>query len=120
MRWGLDGWIYLANGDSGGRIESMKTGKKVKISGRDLRIKPDNGAIDSLAGQTQFGRDCDDGGNWFGSNNSYPMWHYLMEDRYFARNPRYAPPNIRKQVAERPGAGTGVSAERHGGTLQRF
>ena len=26
-----------------------------------------------------------------------------MEDRYFARNPRYAPPNIRKQVAERPG-----------------
>src|SRR5262249_23075379 len=33
---GLDGWIYGANGDSGGTVRSVKTGKTVSISGRDF------------------------------------------------------------------------------------
>ncbi len=37
LRWGMDGWFYLANGDSGGVIESRQTGRRVDISGRDLR-----------------------------------------------------------------------------------
>src|SRR5260370_5696594 len=35
--WGLDNWIYGANGDSGGIVKSLKTGKVVDISGRDVR-----------------------------------------------------------------------------------
>ena len=35
---GLDGWIYGANGDSGGSVRSVKTGKITAINGRDFRF----------------------------------------------------------------------------------
>ena len=70
--WGLDNWIYGANGDSGGTVKSVKTGKVVNIRGRDFRIRPDTGELEPESGQTQYGRSRDDWGNWFGSNNSNP------------------------------------------------
>ena len=73
LRWGLDNWIYMANGDSGGEVESMKTGKVVNINNRDVRVRPDTGEIEAVAGQAQFGREQDDWGNWFGNNNSNPL-----------------------------------------------
>ncbi|HEY1785325.1 MAG TPA: PVC-type heme-binding CxxCH protein, partial [Pirellulales bacterium] len=42
-RWGMDGWCYLANGDSGGLIQSPLPNKEIDISGRDLRVRPDDG-----------------------------------------------------------------------------
>src|SRR5262249_49676564 len=64
--YGLDNWIYGANGDSGGTIRSTATGKTVSISGRDFRFRPEDGSFQAEAGQTQFGRHRDDWGNWFG------------------------------------------------------
>ncbi len=43
LRWGLDNWLYVGNGDSGGNIQSLKTGQLIDVSGRDLRIQPDQG-----------------------------------------------------------------------------
>ena len=91
---GLDNWVYCANGDSGGRVRSRKTDKVVNISGRDLRIRPDTGDIDVQTGQTQFGRCCDDWGNWFGNNNSVMGWHYYLPLHYLARNPSLAVKSI--------------------------
>ena len=88
--YGLDNWIYIANGDSGGMIRSVKTGKEVNISGRDLRIHPKSGDLDPVTGQTQFGRNRDDWGNWFGCNNANPMYQFVLEDAYQRRNPRFA------------------------------
>jgi putative membrane-bound dehydrogenase-like protein len=96
LRWGLDNWIYGANGDSGGEIRSAKTGDVVNIRGRDFRIKPDDGSIDPQSGQTQFGRCRDDWGNWFGCANWLPMWHFALDDGYMRRNPHFAPPNPRE------------------------
>ena len=101
---GLDNWIYVANGDSGGLIKSLKTGKVANISGRDLRIRPDDGSLDAVSGGTQYGRSRDDGGNWFGGNNSNPMWHYVLADHYLRRNPFVPPPPVRIPVSVRPGA----------------
>src|SRR5262249_13135572 len=84
--WGLDNWLYVANGDSGGRIRSAKTGKVVNIGGRDLRIRPDEGDLDAQTGQTQFGRCRDDRGHWFGGNNANPVWHFVLADHYLRRN----------------------------------
>ena len=42
---GLDNWIHGANGLLGGKIRSEKTGAVVDISGRDIRIKPDTGEL---------------------------------------------------------------------------
>jgi len=117
LRWGLDNWLYLANGDSGGTIKSLKTGKSLDINGRDLRIRPDTGEMDALAGQTQYGRNRDDWGNWFGGNNSNPMWHYVLEDYVLRRNPHVAAPAVRKQVSVQPGASPIYPTSR---TLTRF
>ncbi|WP_435020039.1 PVC-type heme-binding CxxCH protein [Tundrisphaera sp. TA3] len=87
---GLDGWVYGANGDSGGRIRSTRTGKTVNISGRDFRFRPDDGRFEAESGQTQFGRHRDDWGHWFGNNNSVWGWYYALSDRDLARNPAVA------------------------------
>ncbi|MCH2183322.1 MAG: c-type cytochrome [Mariniblastus sp.] len=95
LRWGLDNRVYLANGDSGGRIQSVKTGETIDINGRDLRIEPDGGAMQALTGQTQHGRCRDDWGNWWGANNSIPMIQFVLDDHYLARNPFVPPPDPR-------------------------
>ncbi len=102
--WGMDGWLYGANGDSNGVIKSSKTGKEVDISGRDFRIDPDAGVIDPQAGRTQFGRCRDDWGNWFGCSNSNPLFQFVLEDQYLRRNPWVAAPDGKVNVSITPGA----------------
>jgi putative membrane-bound dehydrogenase-like protein len=101
---GLDNWIYCANGESDGRITSTKTGQVVDIRGRDFRFNPDTGELQTVTGRTQFGRNRDDWGNWFGNNNSNPLYHFVLDDRYLARNPHVRYPDPRVQVSVRPGA----------------
>jgi putative membrane-bound dehydrogenase-like protein len=103
LRWGLDNWIHIANGDSGGRVRSTKTGKTVNISGRDLRVRPDTGDIEAVAGKTQFGREQDDWGNWFGNNNANPLYHFALDEHYHRRNPHVPTPSGIVHVPSVPG-----------------
>jgi len=96
---GLDNWVYLANGDSGGNVESLKTGKRVNLGGQDLRILPDLGEIDLQTGRTQFGRHRDNHGNWFGCSNPLPVRHFVLADHYMRRNPFVATPTPRRDIA---------------------
>ncbi|HZZ82553.1 MAG TPA: PVC-type heme-binding CxxCH protein [Gemmataceae bacterium] len=104
LTWGLDNWIYGANGDSGGMIEvsGKRFLKPVNISGRDFRFKP--GVFQVVSGQSQFGRCRDDWANWFGCNNSNPMFHYVLDDFYLKNNPHVLYPDHRVQVPVKPGA----------------
>lgn len=95
--YGLDGWLYGANGGSAGRIRSLLTGKVVNISGRDFRLRPDDGAFETQAGLAQYGRHRDDWGNWFGNHNTSGSWHYFVPEQYLARNP-YISIKATKQV----------------------
>ncbi|MFN9717612.1 MAG: neutral/alkaline non-lysosomal ceramidase N-terminal domain-containing protein [Planctomycetota bacterium] len=160
LRWGLDGWLYLANGDSGGMVEGTGTrwidGKlvdgpieigepkaesresqdgilnnaessafrsplsaltPVSLRGRDLRINPDTNELDAVSGQTQFGRERDDFGNWFGNNNSNPIYQFVLEDHYVRRNPHASISQVIAQVAAIPGAAPVYPTSR---TLARF
>ncbi|MEZ6090791.1 MAG: HEAT repeat domain-containing protein [Pirellulaceae bacterium] len=99
LRWGLDNWVYVPNGDSGGVIRSAKTNDEVNINGRDLRIEPDSGRIETTTGRTQHGRGRDDWGNWWGANNSNPMFQFVLDDHYLSRNPHVAPPDARHMVS---------------------
>ena len=85
--YGLDNWLYGANGDSGGEVTSALTGKKTDINGRDFRFRPGTGEFESESGMTQFGRHRDDWGNWFGNDNPEWLWHFIYPERYLARNP---------------------------------
>ena len=99
FEYGLDNWIYGANGDSGGTILSLATGQRVSIGGRDFRFRPGDGSFQTQAGQTQFGRHRDDWGNWFGNNNSTWGYHFFLPEQYVVRNPRLAVQGTSKAFA---------------------
>jgi len=94
--WGLDGWLYGANGDSGGTVNG------ISISGRDFRFRPDTGQFEPESGSTQYGRRRDDWGNWFGNYNSAWLWHYTLEDAYLRRNPKLAVKTVKQTLANYP------------------
>ncbi|MBK8090423.1 MAG: c-type cytochrome [Verrucomicrobiaceae bacterium] len=96
--WGLDGWLYGGNGDSGGIVTEVRSGKTFDLSGRDFRFQPETGEFQLIAGRAQYGRWRDDFGNWFSGNNSNLGWHYFLDDRYLARNPRLAVPTLRQNL----------------------
>lgn len=96
--WGLDGWLYGGNGDSGGKVVEVKSGKEFDLSGRDFRFHPETHEFQLLAGRAQYGRWRDDFGNWFSGNNSNLGWHYFLDDRYLARNPKLAVPSLKQNL----------------------
>ena len=102
--WSLDNRLVLANGDSGGSVESVKTGEKVELGGYDLAIDPDSGEMQLLTGRTQYGRVRDDAGNWFGCNNSRPLFHFVLPGEALKRNPHVVYPPSVVQVPEDPHA----------------
>lgn len=86
--YGLDNWIYLANGLTSRNVaKSIKTGTEVNTSGHDIRIRPDEGLIELETGLSQYGRRQDDWGNWLGVDNSHPIRHFIIPERYAKRNP---------------------------------
>lgn len=92
LSYGLDNWVYGANGLIGGTIRGTATGREVNIGGRDFRIKADTGDMGPASGLTQQGRVRDDWGNAFGGNNSVLIQHYPLPDHYARRNPWVASP----------------------------
>ena len=98
FEYGLDNWIYGANGDSGGTITSAKNNMSVNIRGRDFRFRPKTLEFQTQAGQTQFGRRRDDWGNWFGNSNYSLGWHYKYPEQYIRRNDKLVISNNRQQI----------------------
>lgn len=107
LRWGLDNGVHGANGSHHARyaadvkITAMGSGRSFPLGSLDFRIRPDEGTITALSGPSQFGRVRDDWGNWFGVQNSFPLWHYVLEHRYLSRNPNFFPPDPRQQLRPR-------------------
>ena len=99
LKHGLDGWIYCSNGDGGvggdTTIVSVATGAKTSLGSRDFRFRPDTGELQTQSGPSQFGRNRDDWGNWFGCNNGQPLYHFALDERSLARNPRLKAPDPR-------------------------
>ena len=104
LRWGLDNWIYVAAGGHHGKhgadtkLRSTRTGIETLVGSRDFRIRPDSGEVEAQSGPTQFGRNRDSWGRWFGTQNSHPLWHYVLPDHYLKRNPHFAAPEGRVQL----------------------
>jgi putative membrane-bound dehydrogenase-like protein len=88
---GLDNWIYGANGLLAREIVDA-AGHKVDIRNHDFRFRPRGTTLEQVTGLTQYGRVRDDFGNWFGCDNSRPLFHFPYEQRYLARNPQAPSP----------------------------
>ena len=104
LRWGLDNWVYVAAGGHHGnyprdtKLRSSRNQTEVAVGSRDFRFRPDTGEVEAQSGPTQFGRNRDDWGRWFGTQNARPLWHYVLPDHYLRRNPHYAAPEGRVQL----------------------
>lgn len=98
--WGQDGWLYGANGDSGGDITCVKTGKRVALGTNDFRFDPRTGEFALEGGRSQYGKWRDDFGNWFGNNNSTMGWHYWLPFRYLERHPAVVMKSVRSDLNE--------------------
>ena len=97
LRWGLDNRVHCA---AGGHHPGHGTGTRLRtrqgefaVGSRDFHFDPDTGELAPESGPSQFGRNRDDWGNWFGTQNIRPLWHYVLADRYLSRNPHVASPN---------------------------
>jgi putative membrane-bound dehydrogenase-like protein len=97
LLWGLDNWIYGANGRSEGEVRwadvsagNKLNAKSVSIRGRDFRFRPEDGKFEAIAGRSQFGLARDDWGNRFLSWNTIPIRHEVLPERYLSRSPHLA------------------------------
>jgi len=99
LLWGLDNWIYGANGRSDGDIywvEAEKpaasagsAGDKPRIfsmRGHDFRFRAGTRRFETIAGRSQFGLARDDWGNRFLSWNTIPVRHEVLPEHYLNRN----------------------------------
>mgnify|MGYP002622773413 CR=1 FL=1 len=89
LMFGMDGWVYVANGRLGGNIRrpTDPDEKAVSIHRNDIRFNPDTGEFQTIAGPSQFGLARDDWGNRFLSWNTIPIRQVVIEDRYLMRSP---------------------------------
>jgi putative membrane-bound dehydrogenase-like protein len=102
FEYGLDGWIYGANGDSGGTVTSTLTKQTLSISGRDVRFHPDTGEIETVSASSQFQRHRDDWGHWFGNANPTWLWQVTLPEHYLKRNPKLAVRGVKHELANYP------------------
>jgi len=96
-RWGLDNWIYAANGiNSGGTVRGPHLPAEVKIPATSFRFKADGSALEPTSGSASgFGLAIDDWGDRFlVTNQQHALFVAPLAHHYLARNPYYAAPNL--------------------------
>ncbi len=89
--WGLDNWIYGANGRSGGSPHFVNASEEpVSIDSRDFRFDPIHGTLEAVSGMSQFGLARDNWGNRFISYNHRFARQVVLEEEHLMRNPSLA------------------------------
>ena len=102
--YGLDNWIYLTS-ESGGTYQIYKEqfgdlGSDIHYpgvsnspvlplegSGRTVRFRPDEQALELTSGETQFGHSFDLWGRHLLGDNSNHIYHEVVPAQYLKRNP---------------------------------
>jgi putative membrane-bound dehydrogenase-like protein len=92
--FGLDNWIYVANGQRGGKIKNAARPESaaIDISGQDFRFDPIHDRAEAISGFGQFGLTFDDWGHRFVCTNRNHLIPMVIPNSYFKRNPFLAAP----------------------------
>ena len=103
--YGLDHRLYFGSGDETRTIQLPRVDQKKLLFGGDLALDVDSGVATVEPGATQFIRGRDDFGQWFGNDNSHPIFHYVIDPKelppgatrggslqHFPHQPSLAPP----------------------------
>lgn len=106
---GLDNWIYLCNGRSGGRVQRPdgRNSHPIELGPHDLRWNPRSGAIELLGTFSQFGQAISDAGDRFVNWNTIPFRHDVVPREVLSRNP-FLPSGAGVATLEEPAVGNRV------------
>ncbi len=115
--YALDNSYHLASGDNLHEIKSLKTNEVVNVSGCDLQIEPSSGSLAVVSGRSQYVRSQNDWGEWFGSDNSRPMFHYPIDEHYLRRTSKLNVRSNMQQLFDPPSAPPVFPRSK---TLERF
>ena len=87
-QFGLDNWIYVTGGLSGGKVTSPKNPDHpvVEFGRADFRFLPDCSQFEAVNGGGQFGMSFDDAGHRFILYNRVQVQHVVLPERYLKRN----------------------------------
>jgi putative membrane-bound dehydrogenase-like protein len=99
---GLDGWIYVANGLRGGRVQRHRRpeGPVIELGGMDFRFDPIKDRGEAISGMGQFGLTFDDWGRRFVCDNRHHVRHIVLPHNAIRRNPYLAAPAVIQDVSE--------------------
>jgi putative membrane-bound dehydrogenase-like protein len=106
--WGLDNWVYGANGGNRGTARSPRAPERaVPLERADFRFRPETGEVATSYESTGgFGIAFDAWGHMFGTHNTDHIQHVLLRREYLARNPHFAVGRSRHVISDH-----GASAE---------
>lgn len=104
LRWRLDNRFHAISSVSA-TLEAVKwnAGKgrqpvKLGIGSRNISFEPRTGELKLESGHGQHGMGLGVWGDSFTTTNSYPIYQFMYEDRYIARNPHYAAPGAQLRI----------------------
>jgi len=102
--FGLDNWIYVANGQRGGKIKNAAKPESaaIDIGGQDFRFDLVHDRAEAITGFGQFGLTFDDWGHRFVCTNRNHLIPLVIPNPYFKRNPFLAAPG---PIGDNQGAG---------------
>lgn len=89
LQWGLDNWIYAANGHGGGKVfDPSNPGKITDLSGRDLRFRPEPFTVEAASRGVGggFGLSFDDWGRRYVCQNEMHALHVVLAENYLEGN----------------------------------
>lgn len=101
-RWGVDNWIYAANGiNSGGTIQGPRLARPVRLPATSFRFAADGSALEPTSGSSSgFGLAIDDWGDRFlVANQQHVLYVLPLKHRYLARNPYHAAPATLQNIS---------------------
>lgn len=107
LTYGLDNWIYGANGRSNGavRFTDDPDGAPVSLANHDFRFNLTTRRFEQTAGFSQFGITFDNWGNQFLSWNTTPIRQVVIDRRYTDRNPLLISPEAVVDISDPADAG---------------
>ncbi len=88
--FGLDNWVYVCNGASGGKIRCPEKADwpALELRARGVRLHPDvPGSLEPTSGGGQYGIVQDSRGRWLTNTNSQHLRQIVLPDDALARNP---------------------------------
>ncbi|MBI2423865.1 MAG: c-type cytochrome [Candidatus Hydrogenedentes bacterium] len=99
---GIDNWIYLTNGLSGGSVRSPMHADSapLEMGPYDLRFNPLSGEMQLISGRAQFGLTMDWAGNRFVCSNRNHLVHAVLPRETLTSNPYYAPVSLAYDIPD--------------------